>query len=371
MNNRPTYSYIDSLKGIAVCSVIMIHSGGSGLPFIAERIINLGDRGVQCFFLISSFLAYTSLENTFQSSPSFNFHKVISWWGKKILRLIPLYYLSILSSLLFLENHGNLYWLGSEGHVTLKNILAHLLLIHGFFPHYANSILGVEWYLGTLVIFYIMLPFIYKYINSLKKSIISFFISLILCLFIRKCLFLLIPAVDDSYIYECYIRTFCIFAQLPVLFMGIILFYLLKNIDIQIISARSRVLFSYALLLLSGIIIFQQAYTTPSPNSLFKFVLFGLIYSFIILSQYLYKCPLIDNVLFKTLGHFSYPIYLFHFLLLELYKKHMYLSTGNLAIDSCFRYIIIVISSLIIAFMLDRYFDKPINKWLNTIRKDN
>lgn len=54
---------IDSLKGLAICLVILTHIGmGNVLSNELERAIaNNGARGVQLFFLISAILTYRSI----------------------------------------------------------------------------------------------------------------------------------------------------------------------------------------------------------------------------------------------------------------------------------------------------------------------
>lgn len=147
--------YIDALKGLAILGVTMVHTGGSSLPGIFGRIGSSGARGVQLFFLISGMLAFSSLANFFPKRDEISFFNIFTWYRKKIIRLIPMYYLAIICSML--TRSWSTYWLGNEGHVTIKNLLAHIFFVHGLFPHYTDSILGVDWYLGVLVIFFIYL----------------------------------------------------------------------------------------------------------------------------------------------------------------------------------------------------------------------
>ena len=168
-------TWIDSLKGIAICGIVMVHSDTLGLPWLLEKIGDAGKCGVQLFFLLSSYLTFVSLEhyfNTKTSSRAISFHHLIPWWAGKFIRLIPLYYLALFIYALFLG--GSSYWLGTQEHITAQNVLAHLFFLHGLFPHYADSIIGVEWYLGTLAIFYLLAPYLYKIINSLTSLIFSY-----------------------------------------------------------------------------------------------------------------------------------------------------------------------------------------------------
>lgn len=139
------------MKGIAICSVIMAHTGANALPSILGMAGGNGNRGVQLFFVISGYLTFLSLQNNKES--------VVGWWVKKFIKLLPLYYIALIISTF---GGGQSAWLGSEGHISGLNFIAHLFLLHGFIPHYCNSIIGGEWYLGTLVIFYMLAPFLYS-----------------------------------------------------------------------------------------------------------------------------------------------------------------------------------------------------------------
>ena len=173
--NKDTISWIDSMKGIAMCGVIMIHSGGADLPSILGRVGNIGRNGVQVFFLLSAYLTFVSLHKIFERSARIcsdrMYHKsiIFAWWRKKFIKLIPLYYLMIIICSVF--EGGSNYWLGSEGGISFFNILSHVFFIHGLFPHYTDSIIAVEWYLGVLAIFYLLAPMLYIYILiRLKKQ---------------------------------------------------------------------------------------------------------------------------------------------------------------------------------------------------------
>lgn len=152
MEDKKYWGYIDSLKGIAIIAVTAVHTGGGGITGILGRIAGQGSRGVQMFFLISGLLNFISAEKYFETSAGVKFSNVGRWYFKKISRLLPMYYFALLVSML--TKSWSAYWLGNEGHVTIKNIFAHIFLIHGLFPHYTDSMLGVDWYLGVWYSFY-------------------------------------------------------------------------------------------------------------------------------------------------------------------------------------------------------------------------
>jgi peptidoglycan/LPS O-acetylase OafA/YrhL len=97
------------------------------------------------------------------------------------------------------------------------------------------------------------------------------------------------------------------------------------------------------------------------------FTLFGIGFIILAISQKLNSCILIDNKLFELLGRHSYPIYLFHYLLIEEYGKFVPTLTEHEVVNWLIKYLTIIIVSLIIAIPLDKYFEAPIVKKLNSL----
>lgn len=347
---------IDSLKGIAILGVIYNHCGGALCPSFLGDIGRIGANGVQLFFVISAMLAYSSLDFYFDNHrKKITIKLIMGWWKKKFLRLIPLYYLSLVISALM---GGNAYWLGCEEKVTIYNFITHVLFLHGFVPHYIDSIIGVEWYLGNLAIFYVIIPFIYKYVNSLEKAFILFVTSVFGCAAIMSWTYSWFPMTEDSYIYQSYKGNFWIFSQLPVLLFGIVVYFIMKS------DFKERCVYkkwsSYIILMLSVFMVIGQMY---KQNYLFKVsetVLFGIWFGGIIISQFLHKCILIDNRVFQKLGEYSYPLYLFHFIILSVYMQYMPLVTGINVLDISLRFVGVLIITFIVSVILTKYFDEPI-----------
>lgn len=355
-NNR--VKQIDSLKGIAICGVVMIHSGALQMPSLLGKIGNIGKNGVQLFFILSAYLLYCSLEKLSKTNGgNLSFALVKKWWICKFLKLIPLYYIAIV---LYWLMGGKAYWLGSEGHVTLLNVLSHMLFIHGFFPHYINSIIGVEWYLADLAIFYLLVPFIYKYINSFEKAFMGIVLTMFSYSLIERFVCLDMP-MRDAYIYDNYIGVFWLPRQIPIFLCGVMLYFLLRDNTVKD-RIRNKKMLAYTILALSGIMIAGEMY---GKNTLFGVkdeVRFSFWFMGLIISQMLYPDKLINNRIFQVLGKSSYPIYLFHIFLLDLYNKIAAVSTGNVVGDWGIKFIIVLGGSYIVSVALIKWVDRPIQE---------
>lgn len=352
-------SWIDSLKGIAICGVIMIHSGGSSLPAPIGIWGTLGRNGVQLFFILSSILTFSSLEKLYSNNRIVKL-KNIRWILKKFLNLIPLYYLAIFLYIIIIG--GCPYWYGEEGHITIFNILAHLTFTHGLFPHYTDSIIGIEWYLGVLAIFYVVAPILYKFVNSFEKSIVFTVGSIVLCYFINYYSNCWIPETSDAYIYSTYFGTFWFFAQLLVLALGINTFYILK---FDMSGLTEKKLISFGMLIFALIMIWGQANDANSLYLMSSDTIFGVWCVIIIISQSIRNTALIDNGLFRTLGRYSYPIYLFHYLIINIYSKYVNFDVGIMTISWFIQYIIVIGVSLLVAFVMEKFIDAPLKKAIN------
>lgn len=298
------YGWIDAVKGIAILGVVLVHSmGGMELPFVLEKICLAGDKGVQIFFIIAACLAYRSFGENVKKGKS-----VSDWLKNRAIRIAPVYYIALVTGMFFLG--GPTHWNGVVEKITVGNVAAHIFFLHGLSPYYINSILGVEWYLADYAILLLLIPVLYKVINNLSKSVAFLVFSSI------GSYFLILAAgnlniIQDKQIWDIYIGSFGFWAQLPVMAMGIVLYFLVNDIKVQEKCPDNKLL-SYALLAGSvyGILILTAG---VSFKGLTIQVVYGGVLFFFILSQAVYACPLIDNCFWRTLGKHSYTVYLFHY----------------------------------------------------------
>lgn len=93
--------YIDFLKGIAILLVILGHTGGYKLDNIIGLVGKNSFSGVIVFFIISGYLSYYSFHNqNYNDKEQLNHKQYFSWVVRKIIRIIPVYYLSLIIGVL-------------------------------------------------------------------------------------------------------------------------------------------------------------------------------------------------------------------------------------------------------------------------------
>ena len=349
--NANRYRWIDSIKGISILGVVMIHSGAMAIDGVIGNVARYGSTFVQAFFVVSAFLAWKSIEKT---GDDLSFRDSCKWIGRKLIKLAPLFYIAILMYSILIG--GNEYWAGDLKPISLSNIIAHLLFLHGLFPKYCNSILGVEWYIGVLAIFYFLAPFIHRFINSLPRAIVFFLIIDIGCYYLNSYAMTLLPNSEYSYIFSEFINGYCFIFQLPTLSLGILLYYLLKR-DYKITTNKYvSVMLSVISILLAVCILKYYGIVAPYIP-FFKLALptlFALSFFVYMVGQDIYSLPLINNCVFDFLGRHSYGIYLFHVLLLYLYEKYVRFYSGISILDWFIEYSFAIIVSVMIDLLATR-----------------
>lgn len=351
MNTR--VRWVDGMKGVAICGIVMIHSGGGALPDLLGSLGNIGKNGVQVFFMISAYLAFRSMERAFHSGMS---KKIIGkWLLDRFLRLIPLYYIFCIFGIL---TGGNGYWLGSEDGITLGNILAHFCVLHGLFPQYCNSITGIEWYLGALAIFYLLAPLLYKTINTLKKSVTAWICCAFLCTWISVTAREYLITKNASYVYTLYFEEFSIIAQLPVLLLGVALYHALRQQKMA--CDRETIVTSYAMLAFSVVMIGGMAICESNLFGLSRFALFGMWFFVLAYSQSMHTTFLIGNPVFEYLGKYSYPIFWTHIWMISVYNKFVSIPITNVIVAWLIKYSLVLGVSAAIALPLTELVEKRI-----------
>lgn len=314
--------WIDSLKGIAVCSIVWVHIGGGNTGCFFDFLGQAGAYWVELFFIISVYFACISLRKLYDGGKDeCTFKNRIKWFSGKIWKLLPLYYLALLAYLFIIPSGANI-WLGTERiKPGILNILAHLFCLHGFFPYYANSIMWVEWYLGSLVIYLALCPILCRYIRddlrAGKLTVLFVFLSVLATSILGS-----FQPVRDQYIWEGWVYTYSFIVHLPSVAYGILLYYLkdrkIKNIYLKLafISALiGYVVMAYISTFFAEFPLIWVIRTTG----------FASVFFLMILSKKTQEFFLLDNGIWRIIGRHTYGIYLFHFLLVFM--------VGNLISD--------------------------------------
>ena len=187
-------------------------------------------------------------------------------------------------------------------------------MLHFVNPYWMNTFFG-EWYLGDLFVFYILSLLLFRRIQNLKQATVAFAVSLGTGFFL-ECLIrvsLVWAGVDDP-ILNVYFYNFSPLHQLPIWFLGVLMYYLLK-----LLRERGWERYSWCFLLVG---FYGLTYCTYVSQSLVPAdAVIGVAFLLFALGTALKKFPLISNPFLGFLGKHSYGIYLFHIMLLGILGK--------------------------------------------------
>lgn len=344
---------INSLKGIGILGVMLVHYGLRASDELISGIVFQGARGVQLMFIINGFLIFHSL-----SKIEWNRKSILEWWKGKFTRLIPLYwFFTVLYLAVF--GTGSSYYLGTLPRVSGLNILCNLFLLHGFFPYYTNCI-NANWFMGVLAIFYILAPFIYRIINSLEKSIVALFIIAPIT-YIMNNLLSAFNVLEVEGIWLDYVNIISFPAEFPIILLGIFSFFFYRLVCEKELKHKKLIgmsmLFFTIVCLLS---LFLRKDYFVIFNDIFSF---GILLTIIFLSQLIYPIFLIKNRILEFIGRHSYGIYLSHLIVLRYINLFLGEHRNEKIVD-IIGYFLLVMISCVFSVVSENLIEKKAIKYL-------
>lgn len=351
MKSTKYFNNLDAFKGIAILGVMLAHCGATDLGGRVGKLSAAGARGVQIFLIISSVLIFKSLKKEYEKAGNISLK---AWYIKRFLRLIPLYYIANLL-VLIKDGFGSSYWSGTHG-ITAGTIVSNFFFIHGMYPWWCNAI-NINWYIGILALFIVAAPLLYHLIDHVDKLFILLGFSW-LCSIICMQTIGTIDLGADNYVWITYWGSFSIIAQFPVLVLGMILYYFIEKTNavmaIKQHLGKKTKSFCYAVV---GVCLLWLYFVIGHGGAIVEY---ALIFVALIFISFIDKLYLIENPIFKNLGKYSYGIYLFHYPLLEITHKFFIQYINNSNIEILISYIVVIILSFIISWILVNFVEKPI-----------
>jgi len=349
------YSYIDSIRGIAILMVILVHTFNvlDLEPGVLSTLSVYGQMGVQLFFVASAFtlcLSYSRRKD--EHSP------VLSFYIRRLFRIAPMYYLGIagyciLRTLINYVNSGEIL---IPDQYTPINIMANALFFHGIYEPANNNIVPGGWSIGTEVLFYLIFPLLmlllYKRLQGKLDLIISFPIVVLVILVLVINGFTDISVENNSFIY------YSIFLQLPVFAIGIALFFLLDSYESLLL--RMSVPFIAISFVIFSLLSIYVGWVAQIENA-FIFVPFLSAVSFFFLVELFRRVDKLNlNILIKV-GQRSYSMYLIHFFfayhVTGILNKHILSHYFSIEITLVLTYLFSACASYVIAGYTYKYIE--------------
>lgn len=283
------YEYIDSLRGIAILLVILVHTGfvlEYTMYFFPQWLINIvhsGQYGVQLFFIVSAFTLTMSHYNRLNEP-----NKNKSFFIRRFFRIAPMIYF-ILIYYIFYEIDWDL---SRFGETKWTDIFASMTFTQTLFSG-MNKYFPGGWTVSVEFLFYMMLPFLCTKIKNLNSSILFVVIALLFIPFYE----LVFDKINLKFIF--FVNHYSIFYQLPVFALGIFAYWMIND--------KNKEIKNSTLLLLLGTILLFCFVELPHH---FPFAL-AFTALLILLQRRPYK--FLSNKILAKVGLVSYSMYIIHF----------------------------------------------------------
>ena len=303
------YEYIDSLRGIAILMVILVH-----IPFVEgivpaksyfhEKVnlfIDNGHLGVNLFFVVSAFTLMLSHQRR-----QYEEHANRNFFIRRFFRIAPMYYLAIVYFTFAYYtsfDFSNLHW----ENVPKKELLTNLLFINGLFPEYIHRYVPGGWSITVEFTFYALFPFLFSRIKDINKAVVFTLTMLLISTVVN--ILLTGTYADQNNFLRLFIGT-----QLPVFSLGILAFFIVTNKD-KLSEIKLSILSYLALIILI------YCYVAINYDFLYSIVFFLLL---IILTQKAY--PLFSNRILAKIGKVSFSLYLMHFVVMTFFNSNGWLT---------------------------------------------
>lgn len=344
--------FIDSIRGIAILMVILVHTSQhvSDLDYITRIIAMYGQMGVQLFFIASAYtLCLSASRRNDETLP------LVKFGIRRYFRIAPAYYLGLIFYFVISLIISKL----KTGQVEVPlqynffNIITNLTFIHGFYPPANNTIVPGGWSIGTEMAFYALFPFLFKVakfkIDSFKNIILFIFYGII---FSQLCLSILIhlgfSIKNNSFIY------FNIINQLPVFLIGIGYFFLKKDYNFELNWVFNLLLFIIATI--SSLLLWSS-----DNNYFFSFIPIISGISFVFLIELFQQKSFLNPKLLIRISQVSFSMYLLHFIFAS--RITAFLSPKFFIINGTITLIIFYIFSVFMSFAFalisEKYIEKP------------
>ncbi|MCB1754794.1 MAG: acyltransferase [Gammaproteobacteria bacterium] len=300
------FDHIDSLRGVAVLMVVLVHTGQtiSNLAPDLEFATRYGQLGVQLFFLVSGFTLCLSMDS--RAEKKFASTK---FYIRRFFRIAPLYYVGIAWYFLVRLTQDSIQ-AGSPvmpERFEMSSVLANLSFIHGFVPGANNSIVPGGWSIGTEMAFYLIFPLLFLIIRKLAtkglQHLFNFFaLTLAFSILVQgPATFLEMDEGPNRFMY------YNLSNQIPVFITGIISFFLFKRGFLD----RLPVIFALAgFIALTLLNIYLWRKNIPFSQTLVP-ALAG--WSFVFLYVIFARFRSLNPALLRHIGQVSFSIYLVHF----------------------------------------------------------
>lgn len=347
--------FIDALRGWAFFVVLVFHSGQHvGNPSL-RRMTDLGEFGVQLFYVISAATLFLSMHSRWKRDD----RPLFAFFVRRFFRIAPMFWLAIIFYVWW-GGMGPRVW--APNGISVKDIAVTAAFAHGWQPSQINAVVPGGWSVGVEMSFYLLMPALFFTIRTLRHSLWFFGASVIVCgglsHFYHRWLADGWPA-DTMYLVNKF-TYFWLPAQMPVFALGGVLYFILQRKEAS--GAKFKPALAPALLGLAVLLAcVGSVWTYPVPK---QHVAYGIVFVLLAWSLSLRPFAVLVNPLTRHMGAVSFSGYLSHFFVLDLLSSRLPGLFGNLVpaggnAELCLLVVVALVVTLIISTLTYRLIEIP------------
>ncbi len=310
MNRSEKYPLLDGLRAYAVIGIALMHilTNSTIKPascFVTDRLIPSFTDFTLLFMTVSAFSMCCGYYDRIKSgtiTPN-------QFYSKRYSRLLPFFALMIVAELVSSFSLDSLY-----------EALAEVTLCFGLLPNPQMHIIGVGWFIGIIMIFYLLFPFFVFVIDSKNRGWLALAVSIMMC-------YLTITYFSQSqFVTEPHGRRNILYC-FPFFMTGGMM-YLYRS-SLSKFSNKFRWLIPVAIIAVAT----SYFIANPHQNEFVKLMWLNVLFSIgVIYCTGDFKSKILNNRVVNLLSGISFEIYLCHmpaFRVLERFHLQQYLTNGT------------------------------------------
>jgi peptidoglycan/LPS O-acetylase OafA/YrhL len=290
VNNLKKLQFLDSLRGLAILLVLLVHSGGLAELFGRKlEAANFGQRGVQLFYQLSAFsLLYSHSRRREASFRAF--------FIRRFFRIAPLFYLSMVA------NYVATVVIGRSPPLSLAAYASGLSFLFGFHPAMINAVAPAGWSVAVEAIFYAFFPVLAAWVTDLGRALALTAGSMLACFLICYRLEVYpLTVLPAEYVHFLWFPV-----EFPVFCLGFVGFFAWQELELADLGPRRKAI-SLGLLLLAAFTVYAGF-----PPVDYRLYANSLSFAFLIVAVAIEPWRLLVNPATALIGRLSFSIYLIH-----------------------------------------------------------
>ena len=358
-SHRNYYPALDGLRGVAILLVVFLHN------FRFMNYFFFGWLGVDLFFVLSGFLITEILLKTLGQP-----HFLRNFYARRILRIFPLYYLTLIITFFilpfFIPSYINMTYY-TDNQFWFWTYLQNWLFV--FNEPFGTQMLLHTWSLAVEEQFYLLWPVTILFIRKPKIRLIVVMVILLMVGFSRFAIWEF-GSKDLAY------ASLYTFTRIDGLCIGSIV-ALLIHINPDFLKKYTIVIVLLMAVINFGFYFINDQHSFTLPYLAFVgYTTFAVLFGILVYEAVAGKSKIIsfifDTRILKFFGKISYGLYVFHwpvYILLFPYFRKLFLNKAMISLpyaeigSAIIATIVAIILSVISFYYFERYFLKYKNRY--------